>query len=227
MPKSDLPFLSDDYSPVADRLRLFYARYSTGRVITRLESKERGEVVFVAEVFRFGTDERPSATGWASEREGDGEINSVACLENAETSAIGRALANLGFTASRQRPSAEEMAKANRARARLAREAESSVRRAAVRLGRVAETVAHDSPVNAELAARADWLTDMLDLLHTATRAGLRARRAAAFRARLLGSRDAPVTVERFARRIRRWIVESAASNVDSMAEKPPEPDGP
>ncbi len=50
---------------------------------------------------------------------GDGEINAVACLENTETSAIGRALANLGFLAARLRPSVEEVAKASRARARL------------------------------------------------------------------------------------------------------------
>jgi hypothetical protein len=53
---------------------------------------------------------------------GDGEINAVACLENTETSAIGRALANLGFLASRLRPSAEEVAKATRARGRLGAE---------------------------------------------------------------------------------------------------------
>lgn len=91
-----------------------------GRIVTELvERSERG-IVFRAVIFRSADERRPAATGWASEREGDGEINTVACLENTETSAIGRALANLGFTASRQRASAEEMAKVDRERLRRA-----------------------------------------------------------------------------------------------------------
>src|SRR5256885_13604213 len=49
-------------------------------------------------------------------REEDGDVNAVEYLENTETSAIGRALANLGFTASAERPSREEMMRAARAR---------------------------------------------------------------------------------------------------------------
>src|SRR5688500_6404141 len=75
------------------------------------------EVVFRASVYRTEKCRMPAATGWASERIGDGDINTVACLENTETSAIGRALANLGFTASKNRPSLAEMTKANRSRA--------------------------------------------------------------------------------------------------------------
>lgn len=107
-----------EYALVADRITEFYDRFPTGRIITELVSRER-DIVFRAEVYRRVEDSVPSATGWASEREGDGEINLVACLENSETSAIGRALANLGFTASRKRPSYEEMQKVERARLRL------------------------------------------------------------------------------------------------------------
>lgn len=116
--KAGARFDRDDYAPVADRIALFYERYPMGRIITHLiERSERG-VVFRASVFRSCDERRPAATGWATEREGDGEINTVACLENTETSAIGRALANLGFTASKQRASAEEMEKVGRERAR-------------------------------------------------------------------------------------------------------------
>jgi hypothetical protein len=59
------------------------------------------EVVLRASVYRTEKSRTPAATGWASERIGDCDINRLACLENTETSAIGRALANLGFTASR------------------------------------------------------------------------------------------------------------------------------
>lgn len=115
MPKLSQSFNPDEYALVADRITLFYERFPTGRITTRLISKER-DVLFKASVYRTENDRRPAATGWASEREGDGEINLVACVENTETSAIGRALANLGFTASRKRPSREEMEKAERVR---------------------------------------------------------------------------------------------------------------
>src|SRR5687767_16012515 len=91
------------------------------------------EVVFRASVYRTEKSRTPAATGWASERIGDGDVNTVACLENTETSAIGRALANLGLTASAHRPSREEMDKANRERIR-----------------RVAESV-HESPTSARV----------------------------------------------------------------------------
>lgn len=116
MPKSF--FNPADYALVADRITEFYDRYPTGRIITNLVSREQ-ETVFRAEVYRRSEDTQPASTGWASEREGDGEINLYACLENSETSAIGRALANLGFTASRKRPSYEEMQKAERMRLRF------------------------------------------------------------------------------------------------------------
>src|SRR5689334_23854536 len=109
------------YAPVAERISLFYEAFPRGRIVTELISRTERDVVFRASVYRQAGEE-PAATGWASEREGDGEVNTVACLENTETSAIGRALANLGLTGSSLRPSVEEMLKVSRARARAARE---------------------------------------------------------------------------------------------------------
>src|SRR5881397_1180490 len=118
--RGDGAFDLASYAPVAERITLFYETFPRGRIISELVSRTEKDVVFRALVYRDASDAEAAATGWAAEREGDGEINSVACLENTETSAIGRALANLGFTASRERPSAEEMAKVSRARVRLA-----------------------------------------------------------------------------------------------------------
>jgi hypothetical protein len=118
MPKTSLPFNPSEYALVADRITLFYERHPTGRIVTELIARDR-DVLFKASVYRSAADKQPSATGWASEREGDGEINAVACVENTETSAIGRALANMGFTASIKRPSREEMEKAERGRSLL------------------------------------------------------------------------------------------------------------
>jgi hypothetical protein len=54
------------------------------------------------------------ATGLAEERVGSSHINKTSALENCETSAIGRCLANLGLSAKGNRPSDIEMSKADR-----------------------------------------------------------------------------------------------------------------
>ena len=95
MPKSDLNF-PDDYAPVAERIRLFYERFPNGRIIPRLHSVTDEAVIFEARVYRHESDTQPAAVGWAREFQDDGDVNIVACVENTETSAIGRALANLG-----------------------------------------------------------------------------------------------------------------------------------
>src|SRR2546423_8443829 len=119
MSKMDSLFNPDQYATVAERIELFYSRFPLGRVNTELVSREDGEITFKALVYRSAGDTFAAATGWASEREGDGDINTVACLENTETSAVGRALANLGFTASSKRPSREEMEKVARLKSNL------------------------------------------------------------------------------------------------------------
>src|SRR5207237_6487492 len=114
MSKTDSIFSPDQYATVAERIELFYSRFPTGRINTELVTREDGEITFKALVYRSADDTFAAATGCASERECDSDINTVACLENTETSAVGRALANLGFTASSKRPSREEMEKAAR-----------------------------------------------------------------------------------------------------------------
>src|SRR5690242_5634156 len=156
------------YAPVAERITLFYQAFPRGRIMTELVSRTERDVVFRALVYRDASDSEPAATGWAAEREGDGDINTVACLENTETSAIGRALANLGFTASRQRPSAEEMAKASRARMRV-------VARAPV----IRETTLITKEQRANgitFDLRAAVIADLMHLIASAERCGVRAR---------------------------------------------------
>jgi hypothetical protein len=184
--KSGSDFDPTRYAPVAERITQFYTSFPSGRIVTELVSRSAGEVVFRASVYREAADAGPAATGWASEREGDGDVNAVACLENTETSAVGRALANLGFTASRLRPSAEEMAKAARARARLAR-------------GSL--TVHEPAPPGRSL-----YLADLLTLVSAAERAGLRPRRASAWRTRLAASPADDTQLLRLESRLRGWI---------------------
>jgi hypothetical protein len=107
MPKTGPTFNGGEFASVADRIELFYDSYPEGRIITELVSRANGEITFRASVYRAAGDSAPAATGWASEREGDSGAGTVACLESTETSAIGRALANLGI-ASRNRASADD-----------------------------------------------------------------------------------------------------------------------
>jgi hypothetical protein len=201
MAKSDFgSFDPTTYAPVAERIRLFWESFPDGRIETRLVSRTDHDVVFEARVYRTADDAMPAATGWAAEREGDGDVNLVACLENTETSAVGRALANLGFTAAKERPSAEEMAKAARARTRL--------RPRSHPMDRSHMATARGSPLDADpLQQRANALADLLALLGTAERAGLRSARASALRAHLTSGYPAPETLLKYASVLRNWVV--------------------
>ena len=196
MPKSELVYDVGEYAPVADRITMFYARFPTGRILTRLISRTRYEITVQAFVFRSLDEQRPSATGLASERIGDGDVNTVACLENTETSAIGRALANLGLTASVHRPSREEMEKANRERAqRVAKTASPHLTSSITR--------PHENATLQRLAGRA---MDALDLLAQAERAGFATGRARRIRHVLAQPALSTTTVERIERALRSWI---------------------
>ena len=194
VPKHELLFDVGEYAPVADRITMFYARFPTGRILTRLISRTRYEITVQAFVFRSIEEERPSATGLASERIGDGDVNTVACLENTETSAIGRALANLGLTASSQRPSREEMRKANRERA--LRVSEASPRR----------LTATGPPTGVAVQRNADRVMDALDLLAVAQRAGLTPCRTRRLRETLMRPAVSEATVDRVERLLRSWV---------------------
>ena len=216
MGKTGSGFDPEAYAPVAERIRLFYRAHPLGRIHTELVRRDAAEVVFKALVYRDAADDRPSATGWAAEREGDGDINTVACLENTETSAIGRALANLGFTAARERPSAEEMAKASRARARLALSDDAPARVVEMRLRptvyrpspaavpRVAEPPAPASSPHMSMAV--ECTEELLRLLDRAQRLGVRAARIVRWREQLGQGVDDVERLHQYIRRLRGWI---------------------
>lgn len=113
-------FNLEEYDLVEDRIRAFYEDHPDGRIITYEvtdpDDRAKGYFIVRAEIYTDHEDQHArcaKATGLAFEIEGTAGANKTAALENAETSAIGRALANANY-ASRKRPSRTEMEKAQR-----------------------------------------------------------------------------------------------------------------
>lgn len=106
-------FNLDDYEPVAARLDRWLKDHPDGRVITDLVHYLQDVAVFKAELWLDG---EIIATGWAEEVRGQGNVNRTSHVENCETGAVGRALANAGYAGSdvSKRPSREEMGKVQR-----------------------------------------------------------------------------------------------------------------
>lgn len=104
----------EDYEPVENRLARFWDEHPEGRVATDLIAYSDTQFIIRAEVYRHGRDEQPWASGYAEERVTDRGVNATSALENTETSAIGRALANAGYAPKGKRPSREEMQKVER-----------------------------------------------------------------------------------------------------------------
>ena len=106
-----------DYETVEERIRRFYKDNKTGRIITdnitTLQDRQVGTWVVKASVYLDDQTDKPKATGLAFEVDGQGMANKTSALENAETSAIGRALANAGYSGNK-RTSRQEMEKVAR-----------------------------------------------------------------------------------------------------------------
>jgi len=101
----------DDYETVEERLIKFWKDHPDGQIHTRLLEHTTGRFIVEASVFRTEADVRPWTTGLAEETVQGRGVNATSALENCETSAIGRALANAGYATKGKRASREEMRK--------------------------------------------------------------------------------------------------------------------
>jgi hypothetical protein len=106
-------FNPNEYATVNERIAKFKAEYPEGSIQTEIVKYENGLIVVKAYAFRDREDIHPS-TGHAQEVEGSSYINKTSALENCETSAVGRALAFLGFEVKKAIASREEVEKARR-----------------------------------------------------------------------------------------------------------------
>jgi hypothetical protein len=100
-----------DYEPVEVRLEKFIKDYPAFRISTELEVVEATRYIVKAYLFKDAADSVAWATGYAEETVTTRGVNQTSALENCETSAIGRALANAGYAPKGKRPSREEMSK--------------------------------------------------------------------------------------------------------------------
>jgi hypothetical protein len=117
-----MSFNLQDYETVEERIRRFYKEYPDGRILTEWvdfaqEVNQPWKFMFKATIFLSAEDQEkhlPKATGYAQENETGKQAQWAA--ELAETSSIGRALANMNLSGNK-RASREEMEKVAREQA--------------------------------------------------------------------------------------------------------------
>jgi len=109
-----MSFNPADYATVAERLVQFWHDCPMGRINTEIIVDDGTRIVIKASLYADNDDPLPTTTGFAEEIRGSSMVNKTSALENAETSAIGRALSNYQYQGSTKRPSLEEMVKVHR-----------------------------------------------------------------------------------------------------------------
>ena len=109
-----MAYILENYEPVEARLDAFWQQYPNGRIQTEVLEKTETSILIKAFLYKDINDTNAVATGLAEEIKDTSPVNRVSWVENCETSALGRALANFNFAAKGKRASREEMEKVQR-----------------------------------------------------------------------------------------------------------------
>lgn len=104
-------FNLEDYETVEERLIKYWKDHPDGQIHTKIIEHSGSRFIVEASIYRTEADLRPWTTGLAEETIQGRGVNATSALENCETSAIGRALANAGYATKGKRASREEMTK--------------------------------------------------------------------------------------------------------------------
>lgn len=110
-------FNLENYETVDERLEKFWEKYPDGRIATELVTAQDGRYIVQAFIYKTYADPVAFATGLAEETISTRGVNATSACENAESSAIGRALHTGGISKhseGKPRPSREEMVKVAR-----------------------------------------------------------------------------------------------------------------
>jgi len=104
------------YQTVQERIDLFWERFPQGRFNLDIITVSEQQVIIKAEVWTDWAEDKPRAVDYAEERFGSSPVNKTSFIENCASSALGRAISQLGGNLSPKgkRPSASEMEKVNR-----------------------------------------------------------------------------------------------------------------
>jgi len=100
---------NDDYVQVNERIEAFYAKYPDGSLMSEIVEFTDSRVVVRALAFRNADDQHPATGHSYLNIPGSTNFTKGSELENAETSAWGRALAALGFEVKRGIASKQEV----------------------------------------------------------------------------------------------------------------------
>lgn len=101
--------LSEDYVMVNERIMAFYEKYPEGSIQSEIFQLTDDQVVIKAFAYRNPDDDKPGIGHSALTIPGKTPYTKDSEIENAETSAWGRALAALGFEVKRGIASSEEV----------------------------------------------------------------------------------------------------------------------
>ena len=102
-------FKMDDYVPVNERIEAFYAKHPDGSLQSEIVELTASRVSVKAYAYRSAEDQRPGIGHSSLEIPGSTSFTRGSEIENAETSAWGRAIAALGFEVKRGLSSREEV----------------------------------------------------------------------------------------------------------------------
>lgn len=112
-----MSFNLQDYTTVAERIKIFWELHPEGAISTDLIDHANQRFIVKARLFRNANDLLPFATGYAHEIVAERGVNRDFALENCETSAVGIACKNAGIGTDKHAISREEAQKVERVNA--------------------------------------------------------------------------------------------------------------